>query len=124
MESAIGKKSLTKNNDTVKRGDIYWVNLDPTIGAEIKKTRPALIVSNDVACEVARILLIAPITSKKIEIIRPFEVALSIKGKQCKILLNQCRAVDKSRLMGKILSADASTMRLVDEALKIAFGLH
>ena len=124
MEAAIGKKSLEKNNDIAKRGDVYWVNLDPTVGAEIKKTRPALIVSNDVASEFARILLVAPITSKNTETIRPFEVIISIKGKPSKILLNQCRAVDKSRLVGKIISADAATMRLVDEAIKIAFGLH
>ena len=111
-------------NATAKHGDVYWVNLDPTVGAEIKKTRPALIVANDIACQVAQIILIAPITSKKIEIVSPFEVAISINGKQSKVLLNQCRAVDRSRLLNKILSADPSTMKLVDEAIKIAFGLH
>ena len=124
MEAAIGKKSQAKNTETLKRGDIYWVNLNPTVGTEINKTRPGLIVSNDVASQFARILLIAPITSKNTEIIRPFEVVVSIKGKQSKILLNQCRAVDKSRLQTKIGSADAATMMLVDEAIKIAFGLH
>ncbi|MBF8264089.1 MAG: plasmid maintenance protein [Parachlamydiales bacterium] len=124
MEAATGKKSSKKKTVTAKRGDIFWVNLDPTIGAEINKTRPALIVANDVACQFARILLIAPITSKRTDVISPFEVAISINGKQSKILLNQCRAVDRSRLTGKILSTDPETMRLVDGALKIAFGLH
>jgi mRNA interferase MazF len=124
MEATIGKKNLEKNTGTAKRGDIFWINLDPTVGSEINKTRPGLIVSNDVASQFARILLIAPITSKNTEIIRPFEVAISIKGKPSKILLNQCRAVDKSRLTCKILSADPATMKLVDEAIKIAFGLQ
>ncbi len=124
MEATTGKKDLAKNTGTVKRGDVFWINLDPTVGSEINKTRPGLIVSNDVASQFARILLIAPITSKNTEVIRPFEVALSIKGKPSKILLNQCRAVDKSRLTSKIISADSETMKLVDEAIKIAFGLH
>ncbi len=123
MEAAIGKKSQTKNTITLKRGDIYWIDLNPTIGAEINKIRPGLIVSNDVATQVARILLIAPITSKKIEIIRPFEVAISLKGKPSKVLLNQCRAIDRSRLKDKIDTADAKTMLLVDEAIRISFGL-
>lgn len=124
MEATIGKKSQAKNNETLKRGEIYWVNLNPTMGTEINKIRPGLIVSNDVASQFARILLIAPITSKKIEIIRPFEVAISIQGKKSKVLLNQCRAIDKARLGNKIGSADSATMMLVDEAIKIAFGLH
>jgi mRNA interferase MazF len=123
MESTTGKKNREKPSEIAKRGDVYWVALDPTIGSEINKTRPGLIVSNDVASQCARVLLIAPITSKKVDIIHPFEVAISLNGKQGKVLLNQCRAIDKRRLVRKIASTDAATMKLVDEAIKIAFGL-
>jgi mRNA interferase MazF len=111
-----------KKNDFPKRGEIFWVNLDPTIGGETRKKRPALIVSNDIGNEMARIIMIAPITSK-VKNIYPFEVKVYIKGKPGKIMLNQCRAVDKSRLNGKIDSIDSETMKLAEDAIKIVFGL-
>lgn len=84
----------------VKRGEIYWVVLDPTLGSEIKKTRPCLIVSpNDMNAVLPRVL-IAPITSKG----QPLGCRPSVKlaGKQAKILLDQIRSVDKARLQAKM----------------------
>ena len=104
------------------RGDIFWVKLDSTIGSEINKTRPALIVSNNAANRVSNQVIIAPITSKVIKIF-PFEVEIEIKDKPSKILFNQIRAVDKTRLGGKIMSLDAQTMLLADKALKVALEL-
>jgi mRNA interferase MazF len=104
------------------RGDVYWVNLDPTIGVETTKTRPGLILSNDIANEVSKILMIAPITSK-VNVIYPFEVKVTVDGKEGKIMLNQCRAVDKIRLKSRIASVTPETMKLVEDALKIVFGL-
>ena len=106
-----------------KRGEIHWVNLDPTIGSETKKNRPGLILSNDIGNEISRIIMIAPITSKT-KIIYPFEVKIILLGKPAKIMLNQCRAVDKSRLGNKIDSLAPDLMRAVEEALKIVFGLN
>jgi mRNA interferase MazF len=114
---------MAKKNDFPRRGDIYWVNLDPTVGVETKKTRPGLILSNDIANEVANIIMIAPITSK-VKIVYPFEVRVTLGGTVGKIMLNQCRAIDKSRLAKKIDSIDHETMRLVEEAIKIVFGLN
>jgi mRNA interferase MazF len=105
-----------------RRGEIYWVNLDPSVGGETKKTRPALIVSNDVGNEIANIVMVAPITSK-IKTVYPFEVKVSVGGKLGKIMLNQCRAVDKSRITGKIDEIDQETMKSVEDAIKIVFGL-
>lgn len=113
---------MVKKSDFPRRGDIYWVNLDPTVGVETKKTRPALVVSNDIANEIANIIMIAPITSK-VKVIYPFEVSVSVQGTPGKIMLNQCRAVDKSRLARKIDSVDQETMRLVEDAIKIVFAL-
>jgi mRNA interferase MazF len=79
-------------------------------------------VSNDIANEMAHIIMIAPITSK-IKTIYPFEVKVTVNGKNGKIMLNQCRAVDKSRLTEKITSIDSETMKLVEDALKIVFAL-
>jgi mRNA interferase MazF len=111
-----------KKNDFPKRGEIYWVHLDPTIGEETQKTRPALVVSNDIGNEMSTIIIIAPITSK-VKNIYPFEAKISVDGNPGKIMLNQCRAVDKSRLTDKIGVVDQETMKSVDDALKIVFGL-
>ncbi len=84
----------------VKRGEVYWVNLDPVIGAEINKTRPALIVSpNDLNAALPRVI-IAPLTSKG----HPLGCRPEVKfdGRSARILLDQIRSVDKCRLLGKM----------------------
>lgn len=87
----------------VLRGEVYWVNLDPTIGTEIQKTRPALIVSpSDMNAALPRVI-IAPLTSAG----RPLGCRPEVvfQKKKARILLDQLRSVDKARLgkkMGKI----------------------
>jgi mRNA interferase MazF len=112
-----------KKIDFPKRGEIYWVNLDPAVGGETKKTRPALIISNDIGNEMSNIIIVAPITSK-VKSIYPFEVTVSVDRKPGKIMLNQCRAIDKSRLITKIDGIDHETMKSVEDALKVVFGLN
>lgn len=108
--------------DYPKRGEIYWVDLDPSIGGETKKNRPGLIVSNNIGNEVSSVIMVAPITSK-VKNVHPFEVKISLNGKTAKIMLNQCKALDKSRLKNKIDIVSAHTMGEVEEAIKIVFGL-
>ena len=90
----------------VKRGDVYWVNLDPTVGSEIKKTRPALVVSpDDMNLKLPRII-VAPLTSAGQALgCRP---EVRFKGKRARILLDQLRCVDKVRLVGKLGQIDAA----------------
>lgn len=87
----------------VKRGEVYWVNLDPTIGTKIRKTRPALIISPDDMNAVMPHVIVAPLTSKGQALgCRP---EVEFKGKPSRILLDQIRTVDKQRLgvkMGEI----------------------
>jgi mRNA interferase MazF len=87
----------------VSRGDVYWVNLDPTIGTEIQKTRPALVVSPDDMKTLLHRVIIAPITiAGQAMGCRPEVI---FQGKSARILLDQVRCVDKIRLekkMGKI----------------------
>jgi mRNA interferase MazF len=103
-------------------GEIYWVNLDPTVGSEINKKRPALIVSNDIGNEFSKRVIVAPITSNASKIF-PFEVGLALKGKRGKILLDQIRTVDKSRLENRIDVCDSGILGDVDLALKKTFAL-
>lgn len=84
----------------VKRGEVYWVNLDPTIGTEIRKTRPALIISPDDMNAALPRVIVAPLTSKGQPLgCRP---EVEFKGKPSRILLDQIRTVDKLRLGAKM----------------------
>jgi mRNA interferase MazF len=105
-----------------KRGEIYWVNLDPTIGSEINKIRPALIVSNDNGNEYGQRVIVAPITSS-VKKVYPFEVKVDVEKKSGKVLLDQLRSVDKQRLSKKLSALDYETMKLVNKALKIVLDL-
>ncbi len=90
----------------VKRGDVYWVNLDPTVGSEIRKTRPALVVSPDDMNHALPRVIVAPLTSKGQALgCRP-EVIFA--GREARILLDQVRSVDKARLAGKLGTIDES----------------
>ncbi len=109
-------------NNYPKRGDVYWIALDPTQGTETKKTRPCLILSNNSQNKKGLRVLAAPITSKMYNIY-PFETKVVLKGKECKALLDQIRALDKRRIGEKICSLDPETMLSVEEALRIALDL-
>jgi len=110
----------------VKRGDIWLVNLEPTIGHEIRKSRPAVIIQNDLGNKYSPITIVAPITSQNIERTYPIEVVLDKKSsgleKISKVLLNQIRAIDKRRLIKKLGKIDYETMMNVDYSIKISLG--
>ncbi len=110
----------------IKRGDIWIVNLDPTIGHEIKKSRPSVIIQNDYGNKYSSITIIAPITSQNLDKLYPFEVFLKKRGnleKDSKVLLNQIRAVDKRRLIAKISRVNDKEIDNLDDAIKISLGL-
>ena len=89
----------------IKRGEVYWVNLDPTVGSEIKKTRPALVISPDDLNAALPRIIVAPITSKGQPLgCRP---ELEFNGRPARILLDQIRCVDKKRLAGKLGEIDS-----------------
>lgn len=104
------------------RGEIYWVKLDPTVGTEISKTRPALIISNDVGNQYADRVIVAPISSGNTDKIYPFEVLLPAGeaglGKASKALLDQIRTVDKQRLGSKIGVLSSERMEEVNRAIR------
>jgi len=88
----------------VKRGEVYWVSLDPTVGSEIQKTRPCLIVSPDDMNAVLQRVIVAPLTSGGQPLgCRP---EIKFKGKAARIVLDQLRSVDKQRLGGKMGKID------------------
>ena len=108
---------------TIRRGDICLAALDPVMGSEVSKTRPALIVSNDINNQFSGTLTVLPITSKSLQKIYPFEVFLQ-KGmgnlpKDSKVKANQIRTLDKRRFVKFIGAVDADIMRKVETALMI-----
>jgi mRNA interferase MazF len=106
----------------LKRGDVYWVNLDPTIGSETKKTRPGVIVSNDAQNMVGKHIIIAPVTSV-LKKIYPFEVAIVLGDKKSKVMLDQIRTVSCQRLGSKIGPLISHEIEDLDKALKIVLSL-
>ena len=110
-----------------RRGEVYLVNFDPTVGSEIRKTRPALIIQNDVANEYSPITIVAAITSKFDERLYPTEVLIK-KGEaglaqDSVILLNQLRSIDRKRLLKRFGKVTERTLKRVNNSLKISMGL-
>ena len=111
-----------------RRGEIYLVSFDPTIGHEIQKTRPAVIIQNDVSNEHSPITIVAAITSQFRTPPHPREVLIAPGAKTglskpSAVVLNQIRSIDRTRLQKRIGSLDPATIRRVDEAIKISLGL-
>ena len=104
----------------VKRFEVYLVNLDPTVGSEIKKTRPCLIISPDEMNRFINTIIIAPMTTKGK--IYPTRVPCTFKGKQGLIVLDQIRTVDKTRLVKRIGKVDNVTQDKVLEVLAEMFA--
>lgn len=109
-------------NANIKRGDVYWISLDPTIGSETKKTRPCVILSNDAQNKKSSRIIIAPITSNA-QKIYPFEAHVEVLGKEGKVMLDQLRSVDKARLDKYASSFDVMTMLEIETALKVSLAL-
>ena len=105
-----------------RRGDVYWVALDPTVGTEIRKTRPAVVVSNDSANAFGMRVVVVPVTSN-VDSLFPGEALVSVGGKPGRILGDQLRSIDKKRLRGRIGSLSGQDLRGVDQALRITLDL-
>src|SRR5580704_3028295 len=103
---------------TPKRGDVFLVNFDPTIGAEIQKTRPALILQNDIANRYSPVTIVAAITSFTGETLYPSEVRIDAPtgglDRTSIVLLNQLRTVDIQRLLRKLGMLDDEAMEKVE----------
>ena len=104
----------------VSRFDVYVVNLDPTVGGEIKKARPCVVVSPDDMNHAIRTVIIAPMTTKG----RPYpsRVACRFKGRSGQIVLDQVRTVDRVRLVKKLGRIDARAGTVVLDVLREMFA--
>ena len=111
-----------------KRGEIYLVNFDPAIGAEIKKTRPALILQNDIANRYSSVTIVAAITSFSDKDGKMYSTEVFIGDSEGGLdndsvaLLNQIRTIDKGRLVKKLGVLKDKIMVQIDKAIQISFG--
>jgi len=110
-----------------KRGEIYLVNFDPTVGSEIQKTRPALILQNDVSNQHSPITIVAALSSKfdcelypTEVLINPPEGGLSLASV---VLLNQIRSIDRQRLVKRLGIISDQLLEKVNSAIEISLGL-
>ena len=110
-----------------KRGDIVLVNLDQVLGSEEGKTRPALVIQNDLGNKYSPTTIVAPITSKKFSKEFPTNVQITAKDsgleKESTILLNQIRTIDKSRIIKRLDKLNEQIIEKVDLAIKISLDL-
>jgi len=104
----------------VKRFDVYLVNLDPTIGSEIQKTRPCLVVSPDEMNRNIRTVIIAPMTSANKDY--PTRVSCKFRKKQGQIVLDQIRTTDKKRLLKRLGTIDSKAQLDVVSILQRMFA--
>ncbi len=117
----------TGRQDFPKRGEIYLTALDPALGHEIKKTRPALVIQNDVTNRYGMTTIVAAITSKVSVPPYPNEGVIQHETTGLEVVstvrLDQVRTVDRKRLLKRLGKVDADLMRKVDEAISISLGL-
>ena len=117
----------TGSQDFPGRGEIFLTALDPALGHEIKKTRPGLVIQNDVTNRYGMTTIVAAITSRVSVPPYPNEVAIQPETPGLEVVstvrLDQIRTVDRRRLLKRIGKVDADLMRKVDEAISISLGL-
>ncbi|OBS31203.1 growth inhibitor PemK [Tepidimonas fonticaldi] len=106
----------------MKRGEVWWVEFDPAVGSEIRKTRPAVIVSNDAANRHLSRVVVVPVTSNTGRQY-PGEAIVTVGGQSSKAMADQIMAADKSRLKSQLGTLSLSDMLAVEDAIKVHLAL-
>ena len=106
----------------MKRGEVWWVEFDPAVGSEIRKTRPAVIVSNDAANRNLARVVVIPVTSHS-DRLYPGEAAITLNGERRKAVADQIMAADKSRLTSQLGTLSKADMQNIESAIKLHLGL-
>jgi mRNA interferase MazF len=106
----------------MKRGEVWWINFEPAVGGEVRKERPAEIVSNDVANKHLNRIQVIPLTSTTGRVF-PSEALVTIRGKKHKAMADQLATVSKLRVKNRLGRLSTSDMQSIERAIKLQLGL-
>lgn len=106
-----------------RRGEVFWVSFDPSMGGEVQKTRPAIVISNDAANAALNRLIVLPVSSK-VERLYPGEVIVKINQQTSKAMSDQLTTISKLRLRKKITQITPEEMASVEEAVLLQLGIR
>lgn len=106
----------------MKRAEVWWVNFDPSVGGEIRKQRPAVIVSNDAANQFLNRVQVAPLTLSTSKLY-PSEAYVTFRGRRSKVMADQLTTVSKTRLIRRAGALSTSDMEGVERAIRTQLGI-
>ena len=106
----------------MKRGEVWWVSFDPSVGGEIRKRRPALIISNDISNRYLNRVQVVPLTSK-LKNLYPSETYVAIGGRRSKAMADQLTTVSKLRFGSRIGRVSHADLKKVEQVVRVQLGL-
>jgi mRNA interferase MazF len=107
----------------IRRGEVWWISFDPSLGGEIRKTRPAVVVSNNAANLALNRVVVIPLTSNT-QKVYPGEAVVSIGERQSKAMADQIMTADKQRVRDRIGMLSLTDMRAVENAILLHLGIR
>lgn len=107
----------------IKRGEVWWVSFEPALGGEIRKPRPAVIVSNNAANAVLNRVVVIPLTSQT-DKLYPGEARVQVEGRESKAMADQIMAASKERLRNRVGALSPHDLKAVEDAILVHLGIR